>query len=317
MKKFDSTLKKSATIGEFKSFDVVAEWNEFSSIVNKTDTIDIELESINLNFQKENHQQIIYMLGLAASMILIFSVLFLFKKPEISTKELITTTKSENIKLIDGTLITLGKNSVFQYYTNLNLQNLRSVNLKGEAIFEVSRNILPFKVYYEDVFVEVLGTKFSIETSGEVIVIKNISGSVKVVEIKNLNNYRILSPGDIFQYKNGNFINPNDIIMEDDSKKPIIKSQKEDLPKKIDEITPVKGSRFTLESVIKNYLIKFNKKKIKMDKKSKPDLNVIVTIDNINKPYLSILEDLRKQGLIDFVAGDCPDCFVIKAPQKK
>ncbi len=318
MKKFDSILKKSADIRDFKSFDADAEWNQFVSIIGESESFDKELITKDNDFAKESNYHIIYMLAFAASMILVFSALFLFRKSEVVHAELITSSEPKSIELMDGTKIFVDPLSSVQYYTSLHQQNFRSVNLKGGAVFEVSHSILPFKVFFEDIFIEVLGTSFKIAKSKDTIVIKNINGSVRVAELKNNNNYKILNKGDIFHYVSGVFLNPNEVI---ETKSTVQKPSGQLIVKnsmvKPDKNISGKVRRFTLESVIKNYLIKFNKKKIKLDKKSKPDLNLIVIIDDINKPYLAILEDLKKQGIIDFVVGDCSDCYIIKAPQKK
>ena len=316
MSKFDSILKKSAEIRDFKSFDVDAKWEQFTTILEQTGSLDLELRETNVCTNAETTHHIISFLAFAASLILIFSAIFVFRKQELLTAELSTTSKSENIQLSDGTKIKIGTYSTLEYYTSLHHQNLRSVSLKGEAFFDVSSSILPFKVFYGDIFVEVIGTSFTLSKTNDTVVIKNISGSVKVVESKNHNNLIVLNQGDICRYEGGRFLKPKTLIeFKSNNELPAVQPKNEKYPAK-PEIVLTKGRRYTLEAVIKNYLIKFNKKKIKLDKKSKLDLKLIVSIDNINKSYLSVLQDLKNQGIIDFIAGDCADCYIIKAPQK-
>ncbi|MBL0026731.1 MAG: FecR domain-containing protein [Saprospiraceae bacterium] len=326
MKKFDDILRKSEEIKDYTIFDVNLEWNQFSAMLENN--LDHQSNPISTSevFSIEDKRHIIYLLSFAAVMILVFASLFLFSKSESNESELISKSDSESIELIDGTKINVSPNSTLKYYTNLEYKEQRFVSLQGSGQFDVSRSILPFIVYHNEIFVEVLGTSFKILQESDKIKIVNISGTVKVGEIKNKDNFRILKEGDVFHYSDGLFINPADSISnksinaytpaplnkEIENSKPVPEKNKEE-----NTAIALKGRKYTLESVINNYLIKFNKKKIKIDKKAKPDLNKIITIDDINKPYKSILEDLKQQGVIDFISGDCPDCFIIRSPEKK
>ena len=63
--------------------------------------------------------------------------------------------------LPDGTLVWLNADSRMSYAQDFGI-NERSLNLSGEAYFEVTRNEeIPFKVHTEELDVKVLGTKFN------------------------------------------------------------------------------------------------------------------------------------------------------------
>ena len=63
--------------------------------------------------------------------------------------------------LPDGTLVWLNAGSQMSYAQDFGI-NERSLNLSGEAYFEVTRNEeIPFKVHTEELDVKVLGTKFN------------------------------------------------------------------------------------------------------------------------------------------------------------
>ena len=76
----------------------------------------------------------------------------------------ITTSKGErtSITLPDGTKVTIAANSTFTYPATFGKDN-RTVNLSGEAYFEVAHNArLPFIINTKEVSVEVLGTTFNL-----------------------------------------------------------------------------------------------------------------------------------------------------------
>lgn len=65
------------------------------------------------------------------------------------------------LHLPDGTLVWLNAGSKMSYAQDFGI-NERSLNLSGEAYFEVTRNEeIPFKVHTEELDVKVLGTKFN------------------------------------------------------------------------------------------------------------------------------------------------------------
>lgn len=324
MSRFDLILKKSKEIKSFQISDVDSEWNNFLSVIGETEYR--EAEVIDLNHENrdtsETNQLIIYTLSLAASLILIFAVIFTFQKEKTDSATLTTASTGTELNLIDGTKVTLAPHTSLKYFTNLEDASQRTIYLNGDATFDISKNILPLRVYHNDIYVEVLGTEFAIKDNQGSVEIVNISGLVKVAEIKNTENFRILKKGDVFLFKNGIFTDPNVQVVEEKAKViiPVKKKVNPVLPKAEPEKTvetPVVTTRkFKLDSVLKDYLIKYNKKKIKLEKGFKPRADIIVNIDKIDKPYIELLEDLQKQGFIVFRQGECPDCYIIGDPEK-
>ncbi|WP_050982030.1 FecR family protein [Mucilaginibacter paludis] len=86
------------------------------------------------------------------------------------------------ITLADGTKVWINAASALKYPTRFT-GNYRTVELTGEAYFEVAKNKhLPFKVLSKGQVVEVLGTHFNINTYGDDGLIKTtlLEGSVKI-----------------------------------------------------------------------------------------------------------------------------------------
>jgi len=325
LKNFDKILSKSKDLNDFRIFDTDMEWKNFLSVSGIGSVPAPEAKIV--EFDTSSNRQIVYMLAFAASIILIFAAVFVLKKPDAGTVEFAAGNTAGKVQLIDGSTVNVEAGSKLSYFTSLQHAEKREVKLDGEASFDISKSILPFRVYHKDIFVDVLGTEFSITDSAEGILIKNTSGSVRVSETKNPSNNITLKAGDAFLYKNGLFTDTRKPEVKEEPAPvvvaPAVKKQVKEKP--VVQAAPVKEEpaapapvlrRFKLESVIKDYLLKFNKKKVKMDKSNKPDLDKIVSIDNIDKPYFELLKDLKKQGVIDFEAGDCPDCYIIKAPVK-
>lgn len=97
-------------------------------------------------------------------------------RKRVTYKELLTHAKVENqlvekqnqgneameLRLEDGTVITLGKNSKLSYPTHFQKQK-REVFLSGEAFFNVTKDpFRPFLVYANETVTKVLGTSFEI-----------------------------------------------------------------------------------------------------------------------------------------------------------
>lgn len=85
------------------------------------------------------------------------------------------------VPLLDGTQITLNKNTALDYSQKL-FASQRKVNLKsGEAFFDVKRNEnKPFVIQNEKVQITVLGTSFHVKTSQNTTEVIVVSGSVQV-----------------------------------------------------------------------------------------------------------------------------------------
>jgi transmembrane sensor len=120
------------------------------------------------------------------------------------------------IVLPDGSRIMLNAATTLRFPSNFHGLPTRTVELKGEAYFEVAKDKHhPFLVTAGDQKVEVLGTHFNIASYSEQPEIKTtlIEGSVKVSSIKS-GLTKQLSPGQQATFS-GNTINIQDIDVDD------------------------------------------------------------------------------------------------------
>jgi len=316
LKKLDSILKQNKEIKEFKTFDVDSEWNSFLNKVGESSPI-----SEKHTTKKKNRLSIIFnrkavsIISIAASLVLILGILFIFKKPELYRDTIVTADNIKNINMIDGSKIELGQNSKLEFPLSLEKLNERKVILHGNAVFNVTKNAtLPFKVYYGDILVEVLGTEFSINKIDGLTIVQNISGSVEVSQVLNKSNKKILHKGETLLFQYGKFFVPQDTVQIVVNEKDSTVVEKKVISNK--NVIKDKRSTFKLDNVVKNYLLKFYKKKIKVEKGTKFDKKTTVKLD-MNKSYQEILVDLKKLGHIDYKPGECEGCFIITAPAKK
>jgi hypothetical protein len=88
-----------------------------------------------------------------------------------------TTGTAMQIRLSDGTVVTLENNSHLRFHKDFERKAYRKVFLTGEAFFDVAKNPQqPFFVYANEVITKVLGTSFRVKAfDGE----KNVMVSVK------------------------------------------------------------------------------------------------------------------------------------------
>lgn len=109
------------------------------------------------------------------------------------------------VDLPDGSKVWLNAGSALRYPTNFN-GNVRSVELTGEAYFEVAKNAdKPFRVVSDKQVVEVLGTHFNISSYIDEPAVKTtlLEGSVKVL-FTGSNQSKLLKPG---EQSNINYLN--------------------------------------------------------------------------------------------------------------
>jgi len=323
LSKFDSILKQNKEIKNFVVSDVDSEWNSFLDMVGES----TEVKKVETK-PKSKIKSLIYTLsiGIAATLVLLL-VFTLALQPETKIRESYTASKNNDIiQLADGSKIFLQNGASIEYPKVLSEANERKIVLNGSAKFDVTKSILPFRVYNSGIIVEVLGTEFSITQENQKVIVENHSGSVQVLEAKDRNNFRILKQGDKFVYENGQFTDmnykPEPVIVAEPVTEPKIEKPKpkvvEPKPEVKEEVKPaevVSGSVYTLDSVLKGHLVKLNKKTIKVDKKFKYDKDQRVRV-NLNQSFLEIMQSLKTQGFIDMIPGDCPDCYIITAPTK-
>ena len=98
--------------------------------------------------------------------------------------------------LPDGTLVWLNAGSKMSYAQDFGI-NERSLNLSGEAYFEVTRNEeIPFKVHTEELDVKVLGTKFNFRDYPEdhEVVVSLLEGKVELNNLLKKEKEAFLAP---------------------------------------------------------------------------------------------------------------------------
>lgn len=309
MKNIDSIIKEGVKIEGYKMLDVNYEWDRFMDAIgeqpNTPPIIDIK---------KQKSTRIQNILGsLAAVTILVLFVIFTLKPVEKTRKTITASNDDQKIELIDGSVITLNQGAVLDYPLTFEGQSQRKVILSGDASFNVTRSVLPFIVEYANKLrVEVIGTQFVLSMNGDDIVIENIQGRFYIADINAPNDKIIVSEGDKFQYSNDGFLDLNKPV-EDLSDLGIL----EDLDEDNEEELAVSNNEsiYKLGSVLKDFIIKYNKKKIKIDKKFKYDSDQEVLL-NLAQPTEQILEKLQSHGIIDLKPGKCEGCLIIIAPEK-
>jgi ferric-dicitrate binding protein FerR (iron transport regulator) len=139
---------------------------------------------------------------IAAAVLLILTIGFLLRNIIFGadkTIEILAQNEVIETVLPDGSTITLNAGSSLEYPKDINENDQRTVQLTGEAHFEVAHNPeKPFIVSAGDMRVEVLGTSFYVNTNGpdgKVQVIL-INGSVALYHKDTPDNRTILKPGE-------------------------------------------------------------------------------------------------------------------------
>ena len=130
-------------------------------------------------------------LAIAASILLLLgvsSIIFLNKTQvfkQTFTENIVPKGQKSSVVLPDGTRVYLNSGSILRY-DNFFGKKYRTLELAGEAYFEVTRNEkMPFIIKTEDLEVEVLGTKFNVLAYPEDDVVETTvtEGEVSVTEI--------------------------------------------------------------------------------------------------------------------------------------
>ena len=151
--------------------------------------------------------------GIAASVIMVFGLLYYFKYNEedklmnLQEPQLIEKTTAIGSKLTitlpDGSTVKLNSGSKLSYYSPFGLKN-REVELEGEAFFEVMENPQkPFVVKSNALRTEVLGTSFNIKAYNDNsnLDIILVSGLVKVDFFDEQTRLeKILNPNEMISY---------------------------------------------------------------------------------------------------------------------
>lgn len=150
----------------------------------------------------------------AAALILIFiSSYFVDKHLNSQFTEVVTINNEphKSITLNDGSTVILSANSKLSY-NNFSKSSIRSINLEGEAFFNVTKNInKPFIVTANGLDIKVLGTTFNVKAEANTTEIETILFTGKVNLIKDKVILSSLAPNQhaIYNTKNKKLIVKN------------------------------------------------------------------------------------------------------------
>jgi len=107
----------------------------------------------------------------------------------------------KNIELPDGSLVLLNANSIMKWKGDWNEQERRSVQLEGEAFFDVIHvNEMSFEVFTPDLKVDVKGTRFNVKTRGAETDVFLQSGAVNLEVTGGESKVLELMPGDFVSF---------------------------------------------------------------------------------------------------------------------
>lgn len=137
------------------------------------------------SFQKRSSKTIIRSVAATIALLICAGLYFLHTRPKpMPMQARVTPSNSvrhvHEIKLADGSVVTLNKNSHLDYPAKFTGKT-REVYLTGEAYFDVRHDPLhPFLVHTGQITTRVLGTAFNIKSAGSLIQVTVTRGKVKV-----------------------------------------------------------------------------------------------------------------------------------------
>jgi len=105
--------------------------------------------------------------------------------------------KTFQLKLSDGTLVSLNSGTTLRYPEQFGINGKRNVYLTGEAFFDVAKDKKhPFIVHSDEVDIEVLGTKFNVNAYPEDKTVSSVlvEGSIQMSEKENPLNTVLIHP---------------------------------------------------------------------------------------------------------------------------
>lgn len=101
------------------------------------------------------------------------------------------------VELADGSVVWLNSESEFSYPVNFS-DTTREVTLKGEAYFEVAKDVKPFKVRVNDVVVKVYGTRFNVNSyDPKMVQTVLVEGKVGVRSLQHPSKEQMIKPNEM------------------------------------------------------------------------------------------------------------------------
>jgi len=174
---------------------------KFAEILSNSKGRGVKLKSYHAVSHELPRRRFIKYTSVAASIILLLCLtVFLTKDFFLYDTYSTEYGMTKNILLDDGSEVTLNANSTIKVPKNLAHADVREVWLDGEAFFSIAKrpNHVRFAVHTDDLNVEVLGTRFNVNSRrGRTEVILS-EGSVKLTRdwVGNGNSELLMKPGD-------------------------------------------------------------------------------------------------------------------------
>jgi ferric-dicitrate binding protein FerR (iron transport regulator) len=169
---------------EREKFDAIKTiWWDSGNLSIRPADVDVAWENvrrkIQLSFSLVNRRHAAWpWLGAAATILVIFSVIQYLNRPMMVS---VATARGETITvtLPDRSEVTLNAESSIAYDKN-GFDDLRSVALTGEALFNVVHSSTSFVVYSRGVETRVVGTSFNIRARDDLVEVACLTGKVAV-----------------------------------------------------------------------------------------------------------------------------------------
>ena len=215
-------------------------------------------------------------ISIAASILLLVSISIYYL--DRSSKVTHSTNYGEilNIKLQDGSDVTLNSNSSLSYYKD----ESRKVWLKGEAYFEVDKKVVTnakFWVITNDLSVEVYGTSFNVNTKKKKTDVFLEEGKIWL-KLKNGSDKKMI-PGNYISYSS----KKNEILEDSKTINPIVKTSWKDGSLIFDNLSLEKAMEKIEESYGYSIIFKDDKSKDVLITGAVPTTNIDICIKAIEK----------------------------------
>jgi ferric-dicitrate binding protein FerR (iron transport regulator) len=212
----------------------------------------------------------------AASVLLLISLGFYFISSNTKIKHKTNFGEILNIKLQDGSDVTLNSNSSLSYYKN----ESRKVWLSGEAFFQVDKKVVTnakFWVLTDDLSVEVYGTSFNVNTKKKKTDVFLEEGSIWL-KLKNGADKKML-PGNYISYSS----EKNKILEDKNIFNPVIKTSWKDGSLLFENLSLEKAMEKIEESYGFSIVFKDDKSKNILITGAVPITNIDICIKAIEK----------------------------------
>lgn len=187
-KEFIEMMEASKML-KISSYDVESELSK----------LDARIQSSPKATQRRFWLQSNFQLAVAASVVLIVAVVYLFTLGDQSIQTGVS--EQEIVLLPDGSEVKLNAASQLSYDSET-WEESRSINLSGEAFFKVKKGST-FDILTPNGNVQVLGTSFNVRSRKDLLDVVCYTGKV---EVTSKNTTKQLTPGDMIRVKNGEMI---------------------------------------------------------------------------------------------------------------